>query len=165
MKKIVTYIFIITSLFIITGCSGNKMYECKYTKKDTDRQTISKIDVEVDSKGKPIYYHYTYGFSNLGNKNGKYKTMCDDLETVKKNKKVTAHKDSVSIETVCNEKNNYQVYMIVKYDLAKLKGDKDFSEIVKNIQKYTKKDGTFDKDSWKESFNKDYKKGKYKCDF
>jgi hypothetical protein len=143
---------------------GNKIYECEYTKEDSNKQLINKKGMEVNKKGEPVYYHYTYGYSNIDDEE-KYKTMCNQLDEVKKNDKVKAHKDSVNIETVCDKTKNYEVYMKVRYDVNKLKGDEDFKDIDEHVKKYTKEDGTFDKDSWKELFFTDVNDGKYTCNF
>ena len=173
-KKILLSLFVVVALFMLTGCesknttkkasSSNKIYECEYTKEDSNKQLITKKGIEVNKKGEPVYYHYTYGYSNIDDEE-KYKTMCNELKEVEKNDKVKAHKDSVEIEATCDEKNNYEVYMVVRYDMKKLNGDEDFKDIDEHVKKYTKEDGTFDKDSWKEQFTKDTNEGKYTCNF
>lgn len=174
-KKLLLSLFIVMALFMITGCeknssttkkasSSNKIYECEYTNKDSSKQLITKKGIEVNKKGEPVYYHYTFGYSNIDSKE-KYDSMCNELKEVNNNDQVAAHKDSVKIETICNEKNGYEVYMVVRYDAKKLEGDEAFKEIDEHVKKYTKKDGTFDKDSWKKQFTTDDNEGKYTCNY
>ena len=76
------------------------------------------------------------------------------------------YKDVATMKVVCDKKNNYEAYVIKEYQVKRIKDIDDFSTINKFLNQYTKDDGTFDLEGWKNYFNTDsLKAGNYSCDF
>lgn len=169
--KLYIVLLIIVGIFTITACQNkeeslnNKKYKCEYTKKEDGLQTISKRIIEVNEDEKPVYYTYTYGYSNYGKKTNEYKSFCNSLKNAINGKEYVDNKDIVTAKVVCNKKNHYQAYLTLKYDVEKLLKSKKLPEIKKYIEYYTNKNKTFKKDEWKNTFYEDENIGKFECNY
>ena len=107
------------------------------------------------------------GFGNYGDDIESFNNYCDGLKKAKeRNKeKLEKYKNTGSMDIVCDNKN-MEVYYVMTYNLDAIKGIEDYKNINNGIAKYTKEDGTFDLDAWKNYFNTDsLKAGNYTCDF
>ena len=165
-KNVLLGLLIISGLLLVTGCGfKNKVYECKYTKQDTGKQTIAARRFEVNNKNEIVFYELVTGFSNYGSETDGYKSYCDEMKNALENDKVKQYADSLKVSYVCNSDNNYQAVLTARYDVNKIKDIEDFKNITEYINKYKNEDQTFDKDKWKQSFFEDYYEGNYTCNF
>ena len=174
MKKVLLSLLVVVSLFTVTGCdkkevkSKNKTYECRYSKDDNaeGKRYITKYIVELNDKNEAEVYRLIAGFSNYGSKTDGYNEFCNGLKDNKQEDLLKKYKDVASMKVVCDEKNNYEAYVIKEYKVKKIKDIDDFSKIYKSIDPYIKDDGTFDLKGWKNYFNTDSSKaGNYTCNF
>ena len=176
-KKILLCLLVLIALITITGCSNsnnkakksnNKIYECRYSKDDNTKgkRYLTKHIIELNNKNEAEVYTLITGFSNYGSETDGYKKFCEGLKNNKQEELLEKYKDSVSMEIICDKKNNYEAYVLKEYKIKKIKEIDDFSTIYKFIKPYIKDDGTFDLEAWKHYFNTDsLKAGNYTCDF
>lgn len=177
-KKIILSLLVIISIFVITGCeesdknkitkSNNKTYECRYSKDDNaeGKRYLTKYIIELNGKNEAEVYTLITGFSNYGSETDGYKEFCNVLKNNKQEDLLEKYKDVVSFKAICDEKNNYEAYVIKEYQIKKIKDINDFSAIYKSLDPYIKEDGTFDLAAWKNYFNTDsLKAGNYTCNF
>lgn len=176
-KKIFISLFAIVALFTFTGCnkdsnktakSNYKSYECKYSKDENTegKRYLTKYVIKLNNKNEAEVYTLTTGFSNYGSETDGYKDLCKSLKENKQTDLLEKYKDVVSMNVVCDKKNNYEVYAEKTYQIKKIKDITDFSNIYKFLEPYIKDDGTFDLDGWKNYFNTDsLKAGNYTCNF
>ena len=177
-KKLVLSIFILISLLTITGCdkdnetkntkSKNNTYECRYSKDDNTegKRYLTKYIIELNNKKELEVYTLITGFSNYGSETDGYKEFCNGLKENQQKDLLEKYKDVVSMKVVCDEKNNYEAYVIKEYKVQKIKDIEELSTIYKSLEPYMKEDGTFDLESWKNYFDTDsLKAGNYSCDF
>ena len=62
--------------------------------------------------------------------------------------------------------NELSELVLKEYQVKKIKDIDEFSKISKELESYTKDDGTFDLKAWKNYFDTDsLKAGNYSCDF
>lgn len=178
MKKILLGLLIIVSIFTITGCdksnevkgtkSKNKTYECRYSKDDNTggKRYLTKYIIELNDKKEAEVYTLITGFSNYGSKTDGYNEFCNGLKDNIQKDLLEKYKDVVSMKIVCDEKNNYEAYVLKEYQIKKIKDIDEFNTINKFFDKYIKDDGTFDLEGWKNYFNTDsLKAGNYTCNF
>ena len=177
-KKLFLSLLIAVALFTITGCgksgdnkttnSNYKAYECRYSKGDNTegKRYLTKYIIELNDKNEAEVYIVITGFSNYGSETDGYKEFCNGLKDNKQNDLLEKYKDAVSMKVVCDEKNNYEAYVLKEYQVKKIKEIEELSSVYKALSTYIKEDGTFDLDSWKNFFNTDsLKAGNYSCDF
>lgn len=179
-KKVLLSLLVLVGLFTITGCgnsenklngnssSKNKTYECKYSKDDDTegKRYLTKYIIELNDKNEAEVYTLITGFSNYGSESDGYNKYCNGLKDNMPKDLLEKYKDVASVKVVCDEKNNYEAYVLKEYQIKKIKGIDDFSAIYKFLEPYIKDDGTFDLDSFKDYFNTDsLKKGNYTCNF
>lgn len=178
-RKIFLSFFVIIMLFTVVACdkednknnttkSNNKTYECRYSKDDNadGKRYLTKYTIELNSKNEPVVYSLITGFSNYGSKTDGYTEFCNGLKDNIQTDLLEKYKEAVAMKVVCDEKNNYEAYVLKEYQVKKIKDIEEFSKISKEIGSYTKDDGTFDLDAWKNYFDTDsLKAGNYTCDF
>lgn len=181
-KKLITGLFVFALLFTVTGCGNNdekeskineknkigKLYECRYSKDDNaeGKRYLTKYEVFLNNKNESTTYTIISGFSNYGSETDGYKDFCNSLKDNKQDDLLEKYKDSVNMEVVCDEENNYEAYVSKTYQIKKIKDISDFSKVYESIKPYIKDDGTFDLDAWKNYFDTDsLKAGNYTCNF
>ena len=177
-KKIVFGLLIIIMIFMVSGCSDkniaketkkqNKTYECRYSKDDNkdEKRFLTKYIVELNDKDELEVYTVLSGFSNYKSETDGYKEFCDGLKSKMQKDLLEKYKDAISMEVVCDKKNNYEVYALKKYNVKKIKDIEEFSSVYNSIKTHIKENGKFDLDSWKNYFDTDsLKKGNYTCNF
>ena len=176
-KRILLSIFVLIAVFVVTGCnkSNNKLskssyksYECRYSKDDNidSKRYLTKYIVELNDKNEAEVYSLITGFSNYGSKTEGYNDFCNGLKNNIQKDLLEKYKDAVSMKIVCDEKNNYEAYVLKEYQVKKIKDIEELKSVYKFIETYIKSDGTFDLDAWKNYFNTDsLKAGNYTCNF
>ena len=174
MKKKILVISVLAIVVLSTGCEKKenkgsyKSYECRYNKDDNSegKRFLTKYIIDLNSKNEAEVFTLISGFTNYGSETDGYKEFCDGLKDNKQNDLLEKYKDAVSMNVVCDEKNNYEAYVLKEYKVKKIKEINEFSEIYKSLETYIKEDGTFDLEAWKNYFNTDsLKAGNYSCDF
>ena len=179
MKKRIFFSFLVLIMVLtITGCgnadetietkTNNKIYECRYSKDDNTegKRYLTKYIIEVNDKNEAEVYTLITGFSNYGSETDGYKEFCKALKDNIQKDLLEKYKDVVAMKVVCDEKNNYEAYVLKEYQIKKIKDINDFSTIYKFLEPYIKDDGTFDLKGWKSYFDKDsLKAGNYSCNF
>ena len=177
-KKILICLLVLVGLFTITGCgkngesssnanSKNKTYTCKNTSNSSGLKYLTLYTIELNSKNEPAKYSIKDGFGNYGDDIESFNNYCDGLKKAKERNKenLEKYKNTGSMDVVCDNKN-MEVYYVMTYNLDVIKDIEDYKNISNEIAKYTKADGTFDLDTWKNYFNTDsLKAGNYTCDF
>ena len=170
-------LLVIGGLVLFTGCDNTdnktnsskyKSYECRYSKDDNDdgKRYLTKYIIELNDKNEPLVYKLIAGFYNYGSKTEGYNDFCNGLKDNVQKDLLEKYKDAVSMDIVCDDKNNYEAYTIKEYQINKIKDIDEFSGIYDFLKSYIKDDGTFDLDAWKNYFNTDsLKAGNYSCDF
>ena len=177
-RKVLFSFFIILTLFTLNGCgksdekketkSTNKIYECRYSKDDNaeGKRYLTKYLIELNDKNEAEVYTLITGFSNYGSKTDGYNEFCKGLKDNKQNDLLEKYKGIVDMKVVCDEKNNYEAYVLKEYQIKKIKDINELSTIYKFLEPHIKDDGTFDLEGWKNYFNIDpLKAGKYSCNF
>lgn len=169
-KKILLSILILIGLVTITGCGNNekklnnnesitknKTYKCEYSVKNDGMQTIDEYIIELDSSDKVVTYSQITGYENATDKF--YKDFCDGIKA-----KEESH-DYFKFTAECDNSKNKAISTKV-YDISKISEMSEFSGINTFLNRFTKEDGTFDLDEFKNYFDTDsLKTGKYTCDF
>lgn len=177
-KRIFLFIFVIVVFFVVTGCdkeknkkdkkTNYKSYVCKYTKDENydGKRYLTKYIIELNSKKEAEIYTVITGFYNYGSKTDGYNEFCNGLKDNIPKDTLEKYKDAVDMKVVCDDKNNYEAYVLKEYQVKKIKDIEEFSTVYNLLADNIKKDGSFDLDAWKNYFNTDsLKAGNYTCDF
>ena len=177
-KKLLLGLLVLIGLVTITACgkkgefsfkseSRNNTYTCKNTSESSGFKYLTSYTIELNSKNEPVKYSMKDGFGNYGDDVESFNNYCDGLKKSKENnkEKIEKYKNAGTMDVVCDDKN-MDAYYVMTYNLDVIKDIDDYKNVNNEISKYTKADGTFDLDAWKNYFNTDsLKKGKYTCDF
>ena len=169
-KKILLSLLIVVALFTITGCgnkeeksnnngptSNNKTYKCEYSVKNDGMQTIDEYIIELDSNRKAVTYSQITGYENASD--SFYKSFCDGIKAKEENH------DYLKMTATCDDSSKKAISTKV-YSVSKIRDMSEFSKINEFLNNFTKEDGTFDLDAFKNYFNTDsLKAGKYTCNF
>ncbi len=166
-KKLLIVSLVTVSILMSTGCNNNqtKKYTCKNNDSSDGIRYLTTYTIELNNKKEPIKYILKDGFGNYKDNEEAYKKFCEGLKKAEENNKTKYSKEDLTYTVTCDDKKK-EAYYIVTYNLSNIKDKTEFRNINTEIEKYTKKDGTFDLDAWKEYFNtSESKKGHYDCDF